>query len=180
MTETQIKKEAGKLLMKSGFPVTQKELDTLNVNDFGLNNLSEEGCVFFDLLRTEKLRITILILLPNQTLPQHMHPAYEDEKGKEESVRSLWGIFKVYVEGNENQNNLNLPEGKAEFYTARKEYALKPGEQYTVPPHIKHWFQAGEKGAVAIAFQNRVNEDYNVFYDPQSTGCYIPKKNTEN
>ncbi len=179
MTEkyAKIKSQALELLHKSGFPVTDKELASAQVNDFGLNNIKEEGFVLIDLLRTEKVRTSILIMLPNQTLPQHMHPNYNSDNGKEETVRVLWGETKVFVEGEENYSKINFPKGKEAYYTARHEINLKPGEQYSVPPTVKHWFQAGPQGSVNIAFQNRVNEDYNIFYDPESDGCKISNEN---
>lgn len=176
MNDVKLLKEARYLLLKSGFSVSQSELDSMTINDFGLNNLREEGVALIDILRSDRLRISILILLPNQTLPQHKHPSYDNERGKEETIRCLWGTFKVYVEGDQNCQNILIPKGKDDFYTARKEILLNAGEQYSVEPGIIHWFQAGDKGAVALAFQNRVNEDYNIFYDPLSTGCPIPKE----
>ena len=48
------------------------------------------------------------------------------------------------------------------------------GEQCTVKPNHAHWFQGGLEGSVNLAFQNRVNEDLNIFTDPASTGCPVP------
>jgi D-lyxose ketol-isomerase len=175
MDEIKMREEALLMLEKSGFPVTEKELATFKLNDFGLGNLSEEGFGFIDLLRTDRVRVTLQILLPYQTLPQHKHPPYENENGKEETIRNLWGQFKVYVEGDADRTDLRIPNGKDAFYTARKEVILEKGGQFTVEANVDHWFQAGPEGAVALAFQNRVDETRNIFYDLGSTGCPIPE-----
>lgn len=168
-----VKQQALVLLKQSGFPVTDKELESAAVNDFGLDNIEEEGFVLIDLLRTDRVRTNLMIMLPYQTLPQHMHPHYDGPNGKEETIRVLQGQTKVYVEGEPNNPNMIIPKGKGDYYTARHEINLEVGEQYSVPPTVKHWFQAGPEGSVNIAFQNRVNEDYNEFYDPESAGCKI-------
>ena len=165
------------LLKKAGFSLTKREIDSMEANDFGLSNFEEEGFFLIDLLRTDQVRTNLLILLPNQTLPQHLHPSYAHEKGKEETIRVLFGETKVFVEGDRNNSNIVIPKGKSEYYTSRHEIKLKVAEQYSVPPNVKHWFQASSEGSVNIAFQNRVNEDYNIFYDPESNGCKISNEN---
>lgn len=174
MTEQQIKQEALALLKKSGFPVSDAEMREIKVNDFGLGNPRIEGFTFVDLLRTDRLRITLHMLLPNQTLPQHQHPPYDDEIGKEEIIRTVWGQFKIYDEGGGSAEGLRIPEGKESYYTVYHETVLNPGDQYRVKPGVDHWFQGGPEGAVALAFQNRVDENRNIFYDPGSLGCPIP------
>ncbi len=167
------KQQAAELLRKSGFPVTDEEWTRLQVNDFGLANLSHEGFAFIDILRSPRVRITLLILLPNQTLPQHLHPSYEEESGKEETLRVLYGQTKVYIRGEQNVQDVRIPPGKGDYYTARHEILLLPGQQHSVQPTVEHWFQGGPDGSVNIAFQNRVDETKNLFYDPKSSGCPI-------
>jgi D-lyxose ketol-isomerase len=174
MIEQKVLDQARELLAKSGFALTPEELEKLAAIDFGLGHLETEGLAFIDILRSERLRITLLILLPNQTLPQHVHPPYENETGKEETLRVLYGQTKVYVQyDNNNDPNVRIPDGKDAYYTARKEIALSPGQQFTVKPGIEHWFQGGLNGAVNICFQNRADETQNLFFDPKSTGCPI-------
>jgi D-lyxose ketol-isomerase len=160
------------LIAKSGLVLTENERTQLAINDLGLGDINKEGFAFVDILRTQRLRITLIVLLPNQTLPQHVHPPYEGEIGKEETLRVLYGHTKVFVEG-ESPTTAEIPEGKEQYYTARQEFALDAGEQYTVLPGIKHWFQAGPEGSVNMTFQNRVDETRNLFDDPDSLGCPI-------
>lgn len=168
-----VKQEATALLKQSGFPVTDEEWAKLEVVDFGLGDVRKEGFAFIDILRSPRLRITLLVLLPNQTLPQHLHPAYDEEPGKEETLRTILGRTKVYIRGEQTTESVLIPESKADYYTARHEIALDAGEQYSVQPGIEHWFQGGAEGSVSIIFQNRVDETKNLFCDPDSTGCPI-------
>ena len=161
------------LFNRSGFPVTDAEWKAMEISDFGLGNLRSEGFAFIDILRSERLRITLIALLPNQALPQHVHPPYEGEQGKEETLRVLSGQTKVYIKGEATDSDMLIPSGKEPFYTARQQVCLNPGEQYTVPPDIEHWFQGGPEGSVNICFQNRVDENKNHFCDPRSLGCPI-------
>jgi D-lyxose ketol-isomerase len=161
------------LLRRSGFPIKDAEWKTMEIIDFGLGNLRSEGFAFIDILRSARLRITLIALLPNQTLPQHVHPSYEQEPGKEETLRVLSGQTRVYVKGKATAQVMRIPAGKDPFYTARREVCLNPGEQYTVLPGIEHWFQGGPQGSVNICFQNRVDETKNLFSDPRSFGCPI-------
>lgn len=171
--EKTLHREYVDLLRDSGFPVTDAEREAMEISDFGLDNLRSEGFAFIDILRSERLRITLIVLLPGQALPQHLHPPYDGEQGKEETLRVLSGQTKVYIEGNSAAPGMPIPPGKEPFYTARQEIRLNPGEQFTVPPNIEHWFQGGPVGSVSICFQNRVDETKNLFRDPKSFGCPI-------
>ena len=171
--EKTIRREYVDLLCRSGFPITDAEGEAMEISDFGLGNLLSEGFAFIDILRSARLRITLIALLTNQTLPQHVHPPYEGERGKEETIRVLSGQTKVYIKGKTTAPDILIPTGKHPFYTARQEICLNAGEQYTVPPGIEHWLQGGPEGSVNICFQNRVDETKNLFWDPQSFGCPI-------
>jgi D-lyxose ketol-isomerase len=171
--EKSMRQEYVDLIRRSGFPVADTEWETLEVNDFGLSNLPHEGFAFIDILRSPRLRVTLLVLLPNQSLPQHVHPPYEGEQGKEETIRVLFGQTKVYVRGEATNPEMAIPAGKDPYYTARQEFCINPGEQYTVSPNAEHWFQGGPEGSVNICFQNRVDETRNLFWDPKSLGCPI-------
>lgn len=167
-----VRQQAEDLIQKSGLVLSVDEWSRLAVNDMGLGDITREGFAFVDILRSARLRITVLALLPDQTLPQHVHPPYAGEPGKEETLRVLYGHTKVFVEGR-NSENVCVPTGKERYYTARQEIALDAGGQYTIAPGIKHWFQAGPEGSVNMTFQNRVDETKNIFDDPDSLGCPI-------
>jgi D-lyxose ketol-isomerase len=42
---------------------------------------------------------------------------------------------------------------------------LRPGEQYTLPPHTLHWFQAGPEGAIVSEFSTKSRDDLDIFTD---------------
>ena len=108
----QIRARTLELIRKSGFPVTDAELAGLKLNDFGLGQLEVEGFEFIDFVLTPRIRMTLLVLLPNQTLPEYYHPAYGQEPGKEETIRCLWAQTRVYVPGVPNNARLLIPAGK--------------------------------------------------------------------
>jgi len=168
--ESEIKEQARALIGRSGFPTTAEEMERLTVNDLGLGNAREEGFTYVDILLSPRLRISVLVLLPRQSLPQHVHPPYENDPGKEETIRVLYGECRLYVPGPANNPGAVIPSGKERYYTARHEIVLGRGEQYYVAPNVEHWFQGGEAGAVTLSLYNRADESKNVFYDPRSKG----------
>ena len=48
----------------------------------------------------------------------------------------------------------------------KHEILLLPGEQYTIMPNTKHWFQAGAEGAVISEFSSNSDDASDVFTDP--------------
>lgn len=173
----QVRAQTLDLIRKSGFPVTESELATLKLNDFGLGQLAVEGFEFIDFVLTPRIRMTLLVLLPNQSLPEHYHPAYGQEPGKEETIRCLWGQTRIYVPGEPRNPRVLIPAGKEALYSCRHEVLLKPGEQFTFEPPVIHWLQGGPEGSVNLGMQNRVDETLNVFTDSRSTGCPVPLNN---
>ena len=57
--------------------------------------------------------------------------------------------------------------GSEEYYTVWNEIVLQPGEQYTIPADIKHWFQAGPAGAVISEFSTPSYDEHDIFTDPR-------------
>ena len=50
--------------------------------------------------------------------------------------------------------------------TVFHEVVLHAGDQYTLYPGTKHWFQAGAEGAVISEFSTRSTDETDVFTDP--------------
>jgi D-lyxose ketol-isomerase len=161
-----VRAETTALIRAAGVHLSEQELAGMQLIDFGLGDIRREGVQYVDILLTECLRITVLALLPNQTLPQHFHPAYEQCAGKEESVRCVWGQFRIYLPGPNTITLGTVRLGKEQWYSARHEVVLEPGGMCTIAPSVPHWFQAGPAGAVTITFANRVDETRNRFADP--------------
>lgn len=86
-------------------------------------------------------------------------------------IQAKWsrsGSVLLYVEG-EAASSLKaiIPAGSEAYYTLFHEIELHPGEQYTIEPGIKHWFQAGDQGAVVSEFSSTSRDEYDIFTDPR-------------
>jgi D-lyxose ketol-isomerase len=141
-------------IRKSGICITEEETQKVEVADFGLSRLDTEGAQVLTLVATKRIAVKIIVLFPNQTLPEHWHPRIGEDPGKEETVRVIWGTLRFYIPGDENISEGFVPAGQEEVYTTRHELILKPGEQITLEPGTKHWLQAAEDGAVMFSFSS--------------------------
>lgn len=59
-----------------------------------------------------------------------------------------------------------VPKGSEAAYTVFHEIVLQPGEQYTIKPGTKHWFQGGPEGAVVSEFSSTSRDEFDIFTDP--------------
>jgi D-lyxose ketol-isomerase len=151
---------------KAGIVLTEEESGKIEVSDFGLSELESTGLELITYVNTDKCCAKELILFPYQTCPEHRHPPVGGEPGKEETFRCRWGEVYLYVEGKPVENpRARIPKGREKTYTVKHEIILKPGEQYTLYPNIKHWFQAGPEGAVVSEFSTKSRDDADIFTD---------------
>src|SRR5207253_7162988 len=84
-------------------------------------------------VNTDRVCAKELVLFPHQRCPEHRHPPFADQPGKEETFRVRRGMVHLHVAG-----------------TA--DIVLGPGEQYTIPPNTLHSFEAGDEGAIVSEF----------------------------
>jgi len=159
-------KEAAEMIRQAGIAVTDKEADSIEVVDFGLSNLAREGVQALSLVQTERISVKVLAMLPNQTEPEHWHPPVDDDPGKEETIRVIAGTVYFYVAGEDNLKEGFIVEGKDDCYIMRKEFVMKPGDQLTLAPGEKHWFQSREGGAVMYSFSTIARDALDLFTDP--------------
>ncbi|WPF78621.1 D-lyxose/D-mannose family sugar isomerase [Bacillus velezensis] len=153
---------------KAGIVLTDDEVEDIQIMDYGLDKLEETGLQLFIYVNTDRYCSKELVLFPRQTCPEHRHPPVGGEKGKQETFRCRWGKVYLYVEGEKTENPSVLPpEEDKEYYTVWHEIVLEPGGQYTIPPDTKHWFQAGEEGAVVTEMSSTSTDDHDVFTDPR-------------
>ncbi|AFJ60489.1 conserved hypothetical protein YdaE [Bacillus velezensis YAU B9601-Y2] len=153
---------------KAGIVLTDDEVEDIQIMDYGLGKLEETGLQLFIYVNTDRYCSKELVLFPRQTCPEHRHPPVGSEKGKQETFRCRWGKVYLYVEGEKTENPSVLPpEEDKEYYTVWHEIVLEPGGQYTIPPDTKHWFQAGEEGAVITEMSSPSTDDHDVFTDPR-------------
>lgn len=150
---------------KAQIVLTEEEKKAIEVADFGLDDLSHTGLELITYLNTERVCAKELVLFPTQTCPEHRHPAFGSYIGKEETFRCRWGRVLLYVEGERTSPIQAKPvEG---VYTVFHEIELLPGEQYTLKPNTKHWFQAGDEGAVVSEFSTPIFDEEDIFSDPR-------------
>ncbi|MFU1716552.1 D-lyxose/D-mannose family sugar isomerase [Bacillus velezensis] len=153
---------------KAGIVLTGNEVEDIQIMDYGLGKLEETGLQLFIYVNTDRYCSKELVLFPRQTCPEHRHPPVCGEKGKQETFRCRWGKVYLYVEGEKTENPSVLPpEDDKEYYTVWHEIVLEPGGQYTIPPDTKHWFQAGEEGAVVTEMSSTSTDDHDIFTDPR-------------
>jgi len=151
---------------KANIVITDEEKNNLEIADFGLNEVEITGLEILVYVNTDRVCAKELVMLPNQTCPEHRHPAVEGEPGKEETFRCRYGKVYLYVEGGETKNRKTEPPKAPEgSYTVFHEIELNPGEQYTLYPDTKHWFKSGENGAVVSEFSTKSRDELDIFTD---------------
>ena len=148
---------------KANIVITEEEKEGIEFADFGLNEFETTGLSILTYVNTKRCCAKELVLFPNQTCPEHLHPTIGGVLGKEETFRCRYGEVYLYVEGEENKESLaKHPKGE---YTVFHEIVLKSGNQYTLMPNMKHWFKAGKEGAVVSEFSTRSTDENDVFTD---------------
>ena len=158
--------QAVKMIRQTGMTITDAEADSIEVVDFGLSNLEKEGVQVLTLVQSERISVKVLVMLPNQTEPEHWHPPVDDDPGKEETIRVIAGTVYFYVAGEDSLQEGFIVEGKDDCYTMRKEIIMMPGDQLTLAPGEKHWFQARDDGAVMYSFSTIARDALDRFTDP--------------
>jgi D-lyxose ketol-isomerase len=137
---------AAEQLAAAGIALTEAERDAIEVADFGLSRLREQGLIVLVYVNTDRYCAKELVLYPGQACPEHRHPPVNGNPGKEETFRCRRGLVYLQVDGTE--------------------IVLKPGDQHTIPPDTLHSFRAGPEGAVVSEFSSTSRDDLDVFTDP--------------
>ncbi len=164
--ERQAQERAFNMLQACKIELTRQEIDQIEVADFGLNELDIQGLELITYINTDRYCAKELLLFPRQTCPEHLHPPVGSDPGKLETFRCRSGKVFLYVEGEPaEQLQAIVPKGSEPYYTVFHEIELKPGEQYTIHPGTKHWFQAGTEGAVVSEFSSTSRDEYDIFSD---------------
>ena len=159
---------AANLLADAGIALTQAERDRLEVADFGLDDLERTGLEVVVYVNNDRYCAKELVLFPRQTCPEHRHPPVAGGRGKRETFRCRRGRVWLYVEGATSADPAcQPPAGDEAHYSVFHEVALAPGEQYTIEPDTRHWFQAGDEGAVVSEFSTTSRDETDVFTDPR-------------
>ncbi len=151
-------------LEQAGIVLTEAERGAIEVADFGLSRLRETGLQLLVYVNADRHCAKELVLFPHQTCPEHRHPTFAGTPGKEETFRCRKGVVYLYLEGEPTPEPHAVPPPGD--YTVAHEVVLLPGEQHTIPPDTKHWFQAGPEGAVVSEFSTASRDELDVFTDP--------------
>ena len=128
--------------------LTPHEREGIEIADFGLDRLDEIGLQIVVYVNTDRVCAKELVLFPHQRCPEHRHPPFEGEPGKEETFRVRRGAVHLDVEGEDD-------------------IVLRPGDQYTIPPNTLHSFEAGDDGAIVSEFSTTSRDALDVFKDPR-------------
>ena len=160
------RERAAGLIRASGIALTNAEAESIEVADFGLGRLEKEGAQILTLVQTDRISVKVLVLFAGQTEPEHWHPRVGDDPGKEETVRVVSGTLFFYREGEGTLDPCVVPEGKAEVYTSAREIVMRPGDQVTLPPGERHWFQARGEPVVMYSFSTIARDGLDGFTDP--------------
>ena len=147
MTKDEARERAAAQLEDAGIVLTADERAGIEVADFGLGRLEEQGLQIVVYVNTERVCAKELVLFPGQACPEHRHPPVGDDPGKEETFRVRRGAIHLRV-------------GDA------PELTLHPGDQCIVPPDTLHSFRAGPEGAIVSEFSTRSRDELDVFTDP--------------
>ncbi|WP_332695579.1 D-lyxose/D-mannose family sugar isomerase [Halalkalibacter lacteus] len=162
----QIKEETLAYFQQSNITLTNREIEKLEIADFGLNRIREFGLQLIEYINTERCCAKDLVLLPRQTCPEHLHPPVGDSPGKEETFRCRNGTVYLYVPGPNVKNpKAVIPKDKEDTFTVWNEIILNAGEQYTLFPNTLHWFQAGDEGAIISEFSTKSTDENDIFTD---------------
>ena len=148
MTESEARERAAAMLDEAGIVLTPHEREGIEIADFGLGRLDEVGLQIVVYVNTDRVCAKELVLFPHQGCPEHRHPPFEGEPGKEETFRGRRGVVHLHVEGEDD-------------------ITLRPGDQYTIPPNTLHSFEAGDEGAIVSEFSTTSRDALDVFTDPR-------------
>ena len=162
-------KQAIQLFEAAHIILTPAEKEGIEIASFGLGDIYHTGLQLVTYVNTERCCAKEMVLLPGQTCPEHRHAPITKigYLGKEETFRCRFGTVYLYVDGDSVQHpHCVAPAGDEAYYTVWHEICLRPGEQYTMFPNTKHWFQAGQEGAVISEFSTKSYDKYDIFTDP--------------
>jgi D-lyxose ketol-isomerase len=148
VTEAEARERAAAMLDAAGIVLTPDEREQIEIADFGLGRLDEIGLQIVVYVNTDRVCAKELVLFPHQRCPEHRHPPFEGEPGKEETFRVRGGLVHLHVEG-------------------AGDIVLGPGDQYTIAPDTLHSFEAGDEGAIVSEFSTTSRDGLDVFTDPR-------------
>jgi len=163
------RRRAAEMLRKAGIVLTPAEAENMEVADLGLGDLERYGLEIVTYINNTRYCAKELVLFPGQICPEHSHPPVDAANpGKQETFRCRFGTVYLHVPGKSTSNPKAVtPPGDEACLTAAREIVLHPGDQYTLPPGTRHWFQGGPEGAVVSEFSSTSVDEKDIFTDPR-------------
>ena len=152
---------------KAGIPIREDEREKIEIADFGLNEFEKQGMHLFTMVSTNRYAAKALALAPFQTEPEHWHPPIDGDPGKQETIRVVYGTLYFYIPGEDTLKSGFVPPGREKVFTCRHEIVMRPGDQLTLEPGQKHWFQADREGVVLYTFSSTARDVLDGFTDPE-------------
>jgi D-lyxose ketol-isomerase len=164
-----LQERALEMLQKTGIVITPAEKTDIEVADCGFNDIERVGLQAVVYENNDRYCAKELILFPRQMFPEHRHPPIDERNvGKQETFRCRWGVLYLYVDGKPiHDPKARVPEEYRKYLTVWREIILEPGDQFTLPPNAKHWFQAGDDGCVVSEFSSASIDEQDLFTDPR-------------
>jgi len=164
----QIREKAYEYFEKVHIVLTNEEIESIEVADFGLDDIENTGLELLTYVNTDRYCAKEMVLFPHQTCPEHCHPEISGNAGKQETFRCRYGRVFLYVDGEKTPDPYcKAPKGSEQCYSVWREIELHAGKQYTIEPNTLHWFQAGEEGAVVSEFSSHSDDESDIFTDPR-------------
>ena len=157
---------AKEMYEKAHIVMSPEETENIEVADLGLNEIEKTGLLIVTYINTDIYCAKEMVLLPGQTCPEHIHAPIEAEHyaGKQETFRCRYGKVYLYVDGPGNKEDVQAVIPPSDV-TVFHQIVLNPGEQHTIMPGTKHWFQSGPEGAVISEFSTKSTDETDVFTD---------------
>ncbi len=173
MTHDMVKayqKKALSYFNKAGIVLTDREIESMEVADFGLGMVEKVGLELVVYVNTERVCAKEMVLFPYQCCPEHRHVRTAGMEGKEETFRCRYGKVYLYTDSCENATaaDIHVPVPPTNV-TVFHETILNPGEQFTIMPGTLHWFAAGDEGAVISEFSTHSTDETDEFTDTNIT-----------
>ncbi|MCD6579360.1 D-lyxose/D-mannose family sugar isomerase [bacterium] len=163
-----IRTKAFEYFQRAGIVLSLKEKEDMEIADLGLNDFERTGIVLVIYVNNSRYCAKEMVLLPNQTCPEHRHPDHDGIEGKRETFRCRYGKVYLHIEGEKTENSkAHPPAGDEKYYYVYHEIILLPGDQYTIKKNTLHWFKAGSEGAVISEFSSPSDDASDIFTDPR-------------
>ncbi|NGP46838.1 D-lyxose/D-mannose family sugar isomerase [Bacillaceae bacterium SIJ1] len=156
-------------LKARGIHLKEEDIKKVEITDFGLGQLHKTGLQLHVYHNCERYCAKELVLYPYQTCPEHRHPPIDHgNPGKKETFFCRWGKVFLFIEGEPTPApEVQPPAEDFAYYTVWHQVILERGDQFTIPPDTKHWFQGGPEGAVVSEFSSYSIDRLDRFTDPR-------------